>query len=347
VQGHRKRERIGPDKRLAEIVLRKRKVAIAEGRYLDKQRPITTTFDELAEAYFTYVTQHQRKRSWPRDRASITILKAYFGGKRLTALTPALVEQYRAWRKATISRRGRPVTPATVNRELACLKRMFNVARKGLIGLPGGIPPENPVASVSLDREHNVRDWILSPEEFARLMEAAPPHLQPILLTAYHTGMRRGELLSLTWDRVDLKAGVIKLRPEDTKTHEGRLIPLTKTVLERFTSLPRYLDAEGQRVPYVFTYHGKPIRSIQHAFVVACLAAGIAGAVFHDLRHTFVTNMRCAGVDYSRIMAITGHRTMDVFKRYHTIDHGDLRQAMTQMDTYMDTNTSPAREGIG
>jgi integrase len=146
---------------------------------------------------------------------------------------------------------------------------------------------------------------------------------------------------------VDLKAGVIRLRPEDTKTHEGRLIPLSNPVLALFTRLPRALDAEGQRVPYVFTHHGKRIRSIQQAFVVACRSAGIAGAVFHDLRHTFVTNMRRAGVDYFRIMAITGHRTMDVFKRYHTIDHGDLRQAMPQMDTYMDTNTSPAREGIG
>jgi integrase len=66
-------------------------------------------------------------------------------------------------------------------------------------------------------------------------------------------------------------------------------------------------------------------------------------ATFHDLRHTFVTNMRRAGVDYFRIMAITGHKTMRVFKRYHTIDTRDLREAMKQMDTYMDTT---ARESL-
>ena len=146
---------------------------------------------------------------------------------------------------------------------------------------------------------------------------------------------------------MDLNAGVIRLRPEDTKTHEGRIIPLTKAVLERLASLPRALDADGHRVPYVFTYHGKPIRSIQQAFVVACRSAGIAGAVFHDLRHTFVTNMRRAGVDYFCIMAITGHKTMVVFKRYHTIDHGDLRQAITQMGTYMDTTAPQARGALG
>jgi hypothetical protein len=69
---------------------------------------------------------------------------------------------------------------------------MFNVARKGLIVLKGGVPSENPVAAVSLDRESNIRDRVLSREEFDRLIGVAPLHLKPMLLTAYHTGMRKG-----------------------------------------------------------------------------------------------------------------------------------------------------------
>ena len=266
VDGHRKRERIGPDKRLAETVLRKRKVEIAEGRFLEKRKVIITTFDELSDAYFAYAVHQQRKRSWPRDRTSIRALKAYFGGKRLTELTPAAIEQYRAWRREAISRRGRPVTPACINRELACLKRMFNVARKGLIVLKGGVPAENPVTSVSLERENNTRDRVLSREEFDRLMAVAPMHLRPILLTAYHTGMRKSEILKLTWDGVDLKAGIIRLRPEDTKTEEGRIIPLTKELSETLKGATIYLDAAGQRVPYVFTYAGRRIGSVRRAF---------------------------------------------------------------------------------
>jgi integrase len=220
VNGRRKRERIGPDKRLAETVLRKRKVEIAEGRYLEKQRPITTTFDELAEAYLLYARDQQQKRSWTRDRTSIVTLGAYFGGKRLTEITPASIEHYQAWRRATISRRGRAVTPATVNRELACLKRMFNVARKGLLVLKGGIPGANPMAMVSLEREHSECDCVLSAEEFQRLYDAAAPWLQPMLLVAYHTGMREGEIRSLRWDQVDLKAGTIRLKPSNMKTDE-------------------------------------------------------------------------------------------------------------------------------
>jgi integrase len=338
VQGHRKRERIGPDKRLAETVLKKRKVEIAEGKYLDKQRPVTTTFDELADAYFAYAVHQQRKRSWPRDRTSIRALRTYFEGKRLTEVTPAVIEQYRAWRRETISRRGRPITPASINRELACLKRMFSVGRKGLITLKGGVPAENPVAAVSLERENNTRDRVLTCEEFDRLMDVSPIHLKPILLTAYHTGMRKTEILNLTWERVDLRAGVIRLRPQDTKTQERRIIPLTKELSEMLRNATIYLDAAGHRVPYVFTYAGKRIGSVRRAFETACRKVGLTNVVFHDLRHTFVTNMRRAGVDYFRIMAITGHKTMTAFKRYHTIETDDLHQAINRLDTYMDTS---------
>jgi integrase len=281
-------------------------------------------------------------------------LKACFGGKRLTELTPAAIEQYRAWRKATISRRGRPVNPATLNREFACLKRMFNVARKGLILLKGGALAMNPMAMVSLERERNERDRVLSGEEFQRLQEAAEPWLRPTLLVAYHTGMRKGEIRSLRWDQVDLKRGTICLKSRDTKTDEGRVIPLSQALTITLKTATRYVSC-----PWVFVnpamlegwqadpeqvdprYHAT---SITHAFERACRKAGVTNATFHDLRHTFVTNARRAGIDYFRIMAITGHKTMAVFKRYNTVDEHDLRQAMRQMDTYMDTTKETGPE---
>jgi integrase len=188
-------------------VLKKRKVEIAEGKFLERQRPITTTFDELADAYLAWIRPNEtvgipaRKRSWrSHDLYAIGQLRAYFGGKRLTAITAALVGQYRDWRRSTISRRKRPVSVATVNRELACLTRMFSVASKGLIVLKGGVPAQNPIANVSLEREHNERDRVLSVEEFDRLYQPAQDWLRPMLLLAYHTGMRKGEIRALRWD---------------------------------------------------------------------------------------------------------------------------------------------------
>jgi integrase len=347
VNGRRKRERIGPDKRLAETVLRKRKVEIAEGRFLEKQRPVTTTFAELADVYLVHARDQQQKRSWTRDRTSIAALGAYFGGKRLAEIAPAAIESYRAWRRATISRRGRAITPATINRELACLKRMFNVARKGLIVLKGGIPGANPMAMVSLEREHNERDRVLSEEEFRCLHHTAALWLQPMLLVAYYTGMREGEIRSLRWDQIDLNASTIRLKSRDTKTDEGRIIQLNQTLTTTFKTATRYV-----RCPWVFVSPAKLDRwqanpeqvdpryhatSVTHAFERACKKAGVAHATFHDLRHTFVTNARRAGIDYFRIMAITGHKTMAVFKRYNTIDQRDLQGAIRQLDTYIDT----------
>jgi integrase len=232
-------------------------------------------------------------------------------------------------RKAGIAPAGSTVTPVRV--------------QVGLILLKGGVPQDDPMASINIDRENNERDRVFSKEEFDWLLAVAPAHLKPILLTAYYTGLRRGELLKLTWDHVDLKAGMIRLRRENTKTQEGRIIPLTKELTQMLQGFRIYLTKDGQRVPQVFTYGGKSIGSIRRAFETACHRARIAGVVFHDLRQTFVTNMRRAVVDYFRIMAITGHRTMEVFKGYHTIDQNDLRQAVNQLDIYMDTTpTSPA-----
>jgi integrase len=200
VNGRRKRERIDPDTRLAETVLRKRKVEIAEGKFLDKQRPVTTTFDELVDAYLAYARKN--KRSWDHDERSIKALAQVFGGKRLAEITPASVEQYKAWRLASISRLGRHPRPATLNRELACLKRMFTVALRGLIVLKGGALTVNPAAAVSLEREHNERDRALSSEEFQCIYRVAPAWLQPMMLIAYHTGMREGEIRSLRRESV-------------------------------------------------------------------------------------------------------------------------------------------------
>jgi integrase len=344
-----------PDKRLAETVLRKRKGEVAEGKYLDKQRPIVSTFDDLADAYLKWISPNleagipARKRSWKsHDLYAIGQLRAYFAGKRLTAITPALVGHYRDWRRSTISRRKHPVSVATVNRGLACLKRMFNVAHKGLIVLKGGVPKDKPLEVVSLERERNERDRVLSAEEFAHLCEAAENWLKPMLMVAYYTGIRKDEIRSLRWDQVDLKMGTIRLKSSDTKTDEGRVIPMSQTLTSTLKTATRYV-----RCPWVFVnparmdawqpspdiveprYHQT---SITHAFERACQKAGVRNVTFHDLRHTFVTNARRAGIGYFRIMVITGHKTMAVFKRYNTVDEADLRHAMSQMDTYMDTS---------
>ncbi len=228
----------------------------------------------------------------------------------------AQVEAYRQKRLSEPSGRT-PTTltaPATVNREIACFKTIFSKAMKN------GKAERNPAQGIKLLKEHNERDRVLSQEEYARLLAHCSAHLKPIVKVAFHTGMRQGEILNLTWGQVDLKEGFIGLRPEDTKTNEGRLVPLNHELVEMFRAMPRGLPG----VP-VFTYQGKSVEAVRRSFATACKKAGIEDFTFHDLRHTAINNWRLQGHDYFRIMAASGHKTMSVFKRYNTVSKDELQ----------------------
>jgi integrase len=148
--------------------------------------------------------------------------------------------------------------------------------------------------------------------------------------------MRRGEILNLTWDKVDLKEGFLYLQPEDCKTDEGRDVPLNAELVAMMKAIPRGLP--GIRV---FTRVGEPINCVREGFKSACRKAGIEDFTFHDLRHTFINNKRLEGHDYFRIMAATGHKTLSVFKRYNTVSLKELKALVEgnpgNMDTNMDT----------
>ena len=134
-----------------------------------------------------------------------------------------------------------------------------------------------------------------------------------------------------------MKAGFIRLKDTDTKTNDGRSIPIGRALREVLGRLPVAPDAQGKRIPYVFTHNGRPVKSIKRVFARVRQQTGITNTVFHDFRHTATTNLRRAGVDALTAMKITGHKTTAVFKRYNTIDEQDLKAAQRWMDTYMDT----------
>ncbi|MBW1992357.1 MAG: site-specific integrase [Deltaproteobacteria bacterium] len=329
--GQRRRERIGSNKEAAEQRLREVLKARAEGRYIRKSPDLATRFRDLA-VWYLGLSEVQAKRSYVRDRLSVAHLNAFFGDRLLKEITPSLVEAYRHKRLGEPSGRTPDTltTPATVNREIACLKTIFNKA------IRDGKAERNPTKGVKLLREHNKRDRVLSPEEYSRLLDHCPPHLAPVVKLAYHTGMRQGEILGLKWGQVELKGGFIRLTPDQTKTAEGRLVPLPPELVEMFRAMPRGLP----QTP-VFTYKGQGVAEMKRSFKTAVKRAGIEDFTFHDLRHTFTTNAVRAGVPIPVIMEITGHKSLAMFKRYANPTPEDLKAAVSRlagaMDTYMDT----------
>ena len=177
--------------------------------------------------------------------------------------------------------------------------------------------------------ENNARDRILSVQELERLLGYLPPHAARVVHFAYLTGMRAGEIFNLTWDKVDLAQKFVRLGAEDTKTSEPRVVFLCGRAYDILKIAGRVRSLDHNRV---FTYRGKPLKKVKKAFINACLKAGIVNFRFHDLRHTFNTNMRKAGVDHSVIMKLTGHKTPSMFQRYNTVDVDDAKLAYHRLE---------------
>ncbi|MBU6482099.1 MAG: site-specific integrase [Nitrospirae bacterium] len=194
----------------------------------------------------------------------------------------------------------------------------------------------NPASAVPLPDPHNERDRVLSEEEWARLYEVAKPHLKPVLLLAYQLGQRFGEIVNLTWDRVDFQRGFITLRGIDTKTKKPRRVPLTPAVRATLQDLSKVRSLSTN---HVFLYEGKPIRRISRTFRTALKEAGIRDFRFHDLRHCASTNLRRAEVDTATAMKIVGHKSEKMWKRYNAIEESDLLNAASKLNTYLQTNT--------
>ncbi|MFC1890317.1 tyrosine-type recombinase/integrase [Thermodesulfobacteriota bacterium] len=318
-RGGQRHRKVFDTKKFAEGWEGKIKTAHIEGKLFDVKREAFETFADMMD-WFLELPEVKRKKSYDKDKQRSEQLKAFFGALAPVSITPEKIQKYIELRLNTVNCRGNTNKPATVNREMALFKTVFSKAYRN------GKTHSNPTKAVSKLKGEEQRDRVLSDEEWSAYYEAAPDWYKPIALCAYVTGMREGEILRLTWDRIDRKAGFIRLRAEDTKTSESRPIPIDPRLGEILGALPRPIQKDG----LVFTRNGKPIHSTRYAHQGACKNAGIEDFWFHDFRHTAITNWRRKGADYLTIMRATGHKTLAMFQRYNTVDEEDLKKLIDQ-----------------
>jgi integrase len=341
LDGKRRRERIGPAKAAAEQRLREVLKARTEERYIDKDKAARTTLGELYKWYLD-LPEVKAKKSVNRDRECLShVLRLLSETVKISALTPGGIEAYQAQRLAEPStrRKGKTTAPATVHLEVTMLKALLNRAVRH------GNLDHNPIQRVKMVPVNNVRERVLTQAEFELLFLECAAHLRPIVALAYYSGMRKLEVLELSWNEVDFSKGIIRLAADRTKTRKSRMVPLHPRVRAMLERLPRALHTNK-----VFLFKGKPLKDIRSAYEAACRRAGLEDFTFHDLRHCAINNLRQAGNDYFKIMAISGHKTMSVFKRYNLVTEEELVQVKwaDQMntegtiDTYMDTKHKEA-----
>lgn len=239
------------------------------------------------------------KKSWKDDFYRLRKCRSFFRNVYLHEISALDIEKFKSVKVYEVSR-------TTVNHYLKILKRMFNIA------IEWGYAKENPVKGVKFFSEKDsLRERILSTDEEVRLLEAASEQLTPILIIALNTGMRRGEMLNLTWDRIDLQQRIIQVI--NTKSGRNRAIPINSNLLKLLNELKM-----NRKNGYLFhnPRTGCPYRTVQRSFKNACRRAKIEGLRFHDLRHTFASRLIELGVDIVRVKELLGHSTVKVTERY-------------------------------
>ncbi len=175
----------------------------------------------------------------------------------------------------------------------------------------------------------------LSAHEAQNLISVCDENLKPIVITALHTGMRKGEILKLKWENVDLQHGYIAI--PKTKNGERRDIPVDQTLREMFQKLPRTFTGERdnrEMVPYVF-HNPQTLKAyvdIQYAFTEALKRAGIKDFHFHDLRHTFASLFMMNGGEITTLSRLLGHKTLKMTMRYAHFAPAHMQKAASVMD---------------
>jgi integrase len=307
------------DKKLAQRKYDKVKGEIADGKcpgiYFDK-----VAFDELAEDFLTDYRINKRDTLDKAER-SVKYLKEFFGEMKAADIATDKVKNY-------IERRmNAGMSNASINRELAALKRMFHLARECTPPKVASIP------YIPMLKESNVRKGFFEHAEYLALKDALPGYLKPILAFGYCSGWRISEILELTWDRVDLKEGKVWLDPGETKNQEGRTFYLTRELVEVMKALHRNRRLNSARV---FLRNGEIIKGFRKAWISACGKAGLKGKIFHDFRRTALRNMVRSMVPEKVAMTISGHKSRNVFERYNIVSDQDLREAALKIQDYQD-----------
>jgi len=265
------------------------------------------TFGQMVERFIAE-KRAEKKRSIEDDEERSVPLLAFFGKETpLAAITTRRVAEYRTERLSTKSRRKTLLAPATVNRECALLRSVLRMA------LAWDELAKLPVFKMAKEEG---RQRFLTDDEIARLLDACRESrnklLAPMVTVDLHTGLRKGELLGLTWEQVDFARNVIALGRR-TKSGKGRDVPINRAVYDALAPLRKTAggqDATGR-------VWGE-IRKIDTAYNAALLRARIldVDVNFHTLRHTFASHYVMRGGSLVKLQAILGHASIRTTQVY-------------------------------
>ncbi|MBC2736538.1 MAG: site-specific integrase [Desulfobacteraceae bacterium] len=309
-------------KMVAKKLLDRREGNISQGKlpgiHFEK-----VNFDQLAEDFLRdYRINH--KKSIKRAERSVAKLKEAFEGYRVPAISTQKISEF------VETRMQEKAANATINRELAALKRMLNLGKNQSPPLVDRVP------YIPMLKENNARKGFFEHGEFLAVREVAPEYLKDFITFAYKTGWRVSEIAKLTWSQVDRKQGIVRLEVGETKNDDGRTIYVDTEVK---AILQSRWDNRRAPLPYVFLnrFGNDRVKRFDKTWKKACKDAKIGLRHFHDFRRTAVRNMVRSGIPERVAMMISGHKTRSVFDRYNIVNDSDLRAAAEKQEKYFDS----------
>ena len=297
------------------------------GVFVDRSEYEKTTFLEALDRYEREVAI--LKKGYPQEKYKIAYWRRTpFAGRYLVGLRPT---DLAVWRDEHLKIH----SPSTVNRLLILVSHLFTIAIKewGMAGLV------NPVSQIRKPKLPKGRDRRLLPGEEKALLDGCRDYggdIEGIVRLAVETGMRRSEIAGMTWDRVDLKKRTVTL-PE-TKNGEKRIVPLSSEAVRIFAGIPRRIDGD---VWDITTSHAisvafsRVLSRTRKTYEKKCDEKGtkpdpayLVDLTFHDLRHEATSRFFEKGFNVMEVAAITGHKTLQMLKRYTHLKAEDLAQRM-------------------
>jgi integrase len=318
--GRRYRKKIGKDKKTAELTLKEIEVKIAKGEYLGISEQNKILFESFANDYLEYAKIHKKPNTYRNDYSNMHYnLLPFFSGKYLHKIDVATIEGFK--------NRKIPTGKLTAtNRCLALLSNMLTIA------IDRGFVNTNPVKKVKRLKEPPGRVRFLNDLELEKLIKELNGTVRSIVIAAYNTGMRKGELLKLQWCDIDIPKGIIKI--ENTKNNETRYVPINTELKAELQNMPRYGN-------FVFSKKdGQPYRDLKKAFKSALKRAGIENFRFHDLRHCFASDLAMKGVEQRTIAQLLGHKTLLMTMRYSHLSQPYLKETVNLLVKKSDENVT-------
>ena len=290
-------------------------------------------------------------RTWGRepDRTIEEVMLAFLKAKQANRAIATAMIHARHWRRLLpdrtlqslkpieiqgyiVQRQAEGASNSTVNREMATLQAAVNWCNKAL----GWCLP-NPLRGRFLPEPEGRMRW-LSFEEAERLLSMArksvqAPYLPDFLSLALNTGMRRGEMLGLEWERVDLQRRIIRLEAMHTKTGKRRSVPLNDTARAALINRARFRAEHCPDSSWVFAHaDGERITCLKRSFATACRVAKIEDFRIHDLRHTCAAWLVSAGVPLPEVRDLLGHSSVTMTERYAHLAQDNIRAAVSRLD---------------